>query len=306
MERRVVTGLCVALVLAGCGSAAPVARPSPSLSPSPTSTPSPRPSATHSASSSPTRVRPSSSPTIVPTTPPPPTTPRLPSCPTPAWGPVTAAPGLGKTVALTFDDGASVYTPQILAVLARFHVHATFFDTGLADSRYPQYARAVVAAGDVLGNHTWDHPKNWGYRYYSTSFQRWELTRTSAVQAPIIGHAPCLMRPPGGAYDSSSLALVRSLGMSLVMWSTSGEDWRQPPYLSTSFQQTILRNVEAGARRAHPIILLHAGKASHEPDCQPSGCLAGQVSSYRGNTVAVLPAIIRFYLARGYRFVVLR
>lgn len=209
-------------------------------------------------------------------------------------------------MALTFDDGASVYTPQILSALARFHVRATFFDTGLADSRYPQYARAVVAAGDELGNHTYDHPKNWGYQaYYSWYSQRLELTRTTAVQKSLIGHAPCNMRPPGGAYDARSLALVRSLGMSLVMWTTSGEDWEQPPYLSAAFQQSIIRNVEAGARLAHPIILLHAGKASHEPDCSPSGCTAGQVSSFRGNTVAVLPTIIRFYLARGYRFVVL-
>jgi hypothetical protein len=48
---------------------------------------------------------------------------------------------------------------------------------------------------------------------------------------------------------------------------------------------------------------MHAGKASHEPDCDPSGCTAGQVSSYRGNTVAALPTVIEFYLARGYRFV---
>lgn len=209
-------------------------------------------------------------------------------------------------MALTFDDGSGPFTPQILAVLARFHVHATFFDTGVGDTRYPQYARAIVADGDELGNHTYDHPKNWGYRSdFRATAQRLELTRTNAVLARLIGHPPCVMRPPGGAYDAASLAMVRSLGMTLAMWTTDTEDWRQPPYLSHAAQLTIVRNAEEGAEMRHPIILMHAAKASHEPDCASIGCAFGQVSSFRGNTVAALPAIIRFYRAHGYRFVVL-
>lgn len=185
-------------------------------------------------------------------------------------------------------------------------MRATFFDTGLHDATYPQYARSIVAAGDVLGDHTYTHPKNWGFHTYFTSVvQRAELTRTMAVQTPIIGHNPCVMRPPGGAYDAASLALVRSLGMSLVMWSVDAEDWKQPPFLSSSFQQQIIRNAEAGATSTHPIVLMHDGKASSEPECDPSGCAAGQVSSFRGNTLAALPVIIEFYLAHGYRFVTL-
>ena len=248
------------------------------------------------------REAPATVTSIATTTAPPP----RPGCPVPQRAPVTRAPGPGKTVALTFDDGASPFTPRILAVLRRYRVHATFFDTGLADSRYPAFARAEASAGNVVGNHTYDHPMNWGYRsYFSYSAQRRELTRATAVLSALLGHPPCLMRPPGGAYDAASLALVRSLRMSLVMWSVSGNDWRQPPFLSAPFQARILRLVETGARQAHPIILLHAGKASHEPECAPSGCRPGQVSSYRGNTVAVLPTIIDFYRARGYRFVVL-
>ena len=191
-------------------------------------------------------------------------------------------------------------------MLIRFHVHATFFDTGFGDSAYPAYARAVIAAGDVIGNHTFSHPKNWGFRtHFTTAAQRYQLVRTADVLTPLIGHRPCVMRPPGGAYDAASLALVRRLGMSLVMWTTDTEDWHQPPYLSRAYQLVILRNAEAGAARMHPIVLMHAAKASHEPDCKPRGCLTGQVSSFRGNTVAILPSIIRFYRSHGYRFVVL-
>jgi len=48
---------------------------------------------------------------------------------------------------------------------------------------------------------------------------------------------------------------------------------------------------------------MHVGKASHEPECDPGGCAPGQVSSFRGNTVAALPTVIEFYLSSGYRFV---
>jgi peptidoglycan/xylan/chitin deacetylase (PgdA/CDA1 family) len=50
---------------------------------------------------------------------------------------------------------------------------------------------------------------------------------------------------------------------------------------------------------------MHAGKASAEPDCGPTACRPGQVSSFRGNTVAALPTIIAFYRAHGYTFVTL-
>lgn len=227
-------------------------------------------------------------------------------CPLPARAPITSAPGSGRTVALTFDDGSSAYTPQILAVLKRFHVHATFFDTGLHDRTFPKYAKAVIAAGDEIGNHTYHHPRNWGYlKYFPRTVQRAEVADANAVLTPLIGHAPCVMRPPGGAYDAGSLAIVRSLGMSLVLWTTDTEDWRQPPYLSASYQQTILRNAEQGIRWTHPILLMHAGKASHEPNCSVKRCAPGQVSDFRGNTVAALPKIIKFYRDNGYRFVTL-
>jgi hypothetical protein len=114
------------------------------------------------------------------------------ACPPAAAEPITAAPGAGKTVALTFDDGPGPITPQVLAVLSRFGVPATFFDTGLHDVTYPQYARNVVAAGDVLGNHTYNHYKNWGYaQYFTAATQRRELTgrlrckRRSSATPPV-------------------------------------------------------------------------------------------------------------------------
>jgi len=68
-------------------------------------------------------------------------------CPAP-HGTVGWAPGAGRTIALTFDDGPGVSTPQILTVLRGKGVRATFFDTGLHDSQFPATTRHIAAEGE--------------------------------------------------------------------------------------------------------------------------------------------------------------
>ena len=64
-----------------------------------------------------------------------------------------------KTIALTFDDGPDpTWTPQVLAVLERFHVKATFFEIGSSVDEHPELTRAVVAQGSEVGVHTFTHP----------------------------------------------------------------------------------------------------------------------------------------------------
>src|SRR6185295_4909276 len=70
----------------------------------------------------------------------------------------TTFPADAAPVALTFDDGPNeTFTPQVLDVLARYGVHATFFVVGREVDRLPDLTRRVVADGHALGNHTWDH-----------------------------------------------------------------------------------------------------------------------------------------------------
>src|SRR5664280_264816 len=81
-------------------------------------------------------------------------------CPVAAATFVTRAPGAGKTVALTFDDGPGPATLQIVAVLRSRGVRATFFDTGAHAQLYPAAEAAeaaAAAAGNVVGNHSFDH-----------------------------------------------------------------------------------------------------------------------------------------------------
>ena len=63
-----------------------------------------------------------------------------------------------RVIALTFDDGPGPYTPQVLSVLERYQVPATFFEIGEEVAAYPQYSKMVAAAGFPVEDHTWSHP----------------------------------------------------------------------------------------------------------------------------------------------------
>jgi peptidoglycan/xylan/chitin deacetylase (PgdA/CDA1 family) len=216
-------------------------------------------------------------------------------CPTPRPGVIEQAPGSGRTVALTFDDGPGPWTPKVLEVLVRYGVRATFFDTGAHDAQYPQYARAEVLAGGLIGNHTYDH------RYpsevaggWTESYLRDQLTRTETVQQGLTHRVSCLFRAPGGHTSAALPGVARSLGLTMIGWSVDTEDWRQPDHPSEAAVGRIVA-AATDSPGQHPVVLMHAAKASHEPD--------SLVSAYRGNTVRALPAVIEWYRSHGYRFV---
>jgi peptidoglycan/xylan/chitin deacetylase (PgdA/CDA1 family) len=207
-----------------------------------------------------------------------------PSCPVPPPGPLSAAPGAGKTVALTFDDGPGRSTPAILAILARYRVTATFFNMGQDIAARPSLVRREAAAGYALGDHTWDHPH---LPKLAAAAQSAQLTRTSAEERRVAGAVPCLFRPPFGEYSATTVALARRQRMAVWLWSVDTQDWLADGSGSAPWVRRVTRRAEAGAAQRHPVILMH-----NQVEGNPA-------------TVAALPAIIRFYQSRGYRFAAL-
>ena len=207
------------------------------------------------------------------------------------------APGTGKTVALTFDDGAGPAMLAIADILRSKGVTATFFDTGGHDSANPGLVRRVASLGFAIEDHTWDHdyPRQTTFGW-TVAYLRDQMARTRAVQRRLTGHPVCFFRPPGG-YMTNVVAAASAEGLSTVLWSVDTRDWAQPDHEDPAYVATIVANATTltVADRQHPIILMHAAKASHEPE--------SQVSSYRGNTIAALPRIIDWYTAHGYHFV---
>jgi peptidoglycan/xylan/chitin deacetylase (PgdA/CDA1 family) len=207
------------------------------------------------------------------------------SCPPAPYGVNHPAPGAGKTVALTFDDGPGVTTAAILSILQQNGVPATFFNLGVNSAVRPTLVRSAAVTGQVLGNHTWDHPR---MPTLSASAQASEMDRATAGQNALVGIAPCQFRPPYGEYNATTLTLAQQRRMAVWNWSVDTEDWKAGTSTSSYWVERIVSRAVAGGSQQHPVVLMHN---------PPAGIPA---------TVSALPRIIAYYRSHGYQFVDLR
>jgi peptidoglycan/xylan/chitin deacetylase (PgdA/CDA1 family) len=156
-----------------------------------------------------------------------------------------------KSVALTFDDGPGAYTDNILDLLAKYHVKATFCIIGEQVHTYAAQIRRMVAEGHTLCNHTWDHDEK--LRNHDDAYIRNELVRTNdAIQAVAPGAKIEYFRNPGGAFGPNTVRIAESLGMKPMMWNVDPSDWKTPG------TGAIISNVKSHTH-AGSIILSHDG-----------------------------------------------
>ncbi|MBQ4526481.1 MAG: polysaccharide deacetylase family protein [Clostridia bacterium] len=147
-------------------------------------------------------------------------------------------------IALTFDDGPSAYTPQILDCLTQYGARATFFCVGQNVKLYPQTVKRAFELGMEIGNHTYNHPDLVKASDSSVSYQ---LNSTKNAIYDASGIYPEVMRPPYGSIDSR----VRSLsGYPVILWSVDTLDWKTRNANST--YNSIISKVKDG-----DIILMH-------------------------------------------------
>jgi len=203
-------------------------------------------------------------------------------CPPAGYGVRSAAPGTGRTVALTFDDGPGASTDAILRILQNAGVTATFFNVGSASSLHPATVQVEHRLGFLLGNHTWSHPH---MATLSAVDQSAEMDRATSEQASLTGTRPCFFRPPYGQYDSTTLGLAKKRSMTVYTWSVDTQDWMANGSSAQYWIDRIIALGTSGGSQIHPVILMHNQAIS-----MPA-------------TVAALPSIIAFYRARGYTFV---
>src|SRR5437764_8722974 len=121
---------------------------------------------------------------------------------------VKAAGGRAREVALTFDDGPGPYTPQVLSVLERFHVHATFFVIGRMLRYFSASTTRAIEDGDVIGDHTENHP---ALAQLSAHDQREELLEQIARVELLGAKRPLLFRPPYGSFNSVTMRQLKRL-----------------------------------------------------------------------------------------------
>lgn len=163
----------------------------------------------------------------------------------------------GREVALTFDDGPDpAHTPEVLEILRRHRVHATFCVLGENAAAHPGLLQAIADGGHRIANHSWSHPQ---LTRLSGDQAREEFARTSELVNDAVGVLPGLSRAPYGAWNKETLAISAELGMSPLGWSVDTCDWEQPGV--SRIVSTVLENVSPGA-----VVLSHDGGA----DCSQS------------------------------------
>ena len=204
-------------------------------------------------------------------------------------GPVISAAGRPRTaqvrtriIALTFDDGPDpVWTPKILEVLRRNHVHATFFVVGTHVAADPEILRQIVADGHQVGVHTFTHTD---LGRVSPWRQSLELNETQLVIAGATGRTTSLLRPPyssaNDSLDNAEWAAVRGAagqGYLTVLATVDSEDWRRPGI------DHIVANATPKGARGQVVVMHDAG-------------------GDRTQTVAALERLLPRLASQGYTF----
>ena len=157
---------------------------------------------------------------------------------------------LKNTVALTFDDGPSpIYTPQILAVLKKYHVKATFFMVGVNAQKYPEMVKLVLADGHAINSHSLTHPM---LTQLNDKQLYNEVTAPQRIINKIIGQKPVCLRYPFGMSNTHVREVIRSEGIVPVPMGFNSFDYNRPGV--QKIVSWVLKNSYSGQ-----VILMHDG-----------------------------------------------
>jgi peptidoglycan/xylan/chitin deacetylase (PgdA/CDA1 family) len=185
-------------------------------------------------------------------------------------------------IALTFDDGPNEpYTSEILDILKKYNIKATFFVLGKNVERYPDAARRIIKEGHVIGNHTYTHP------YMLIKLKtgiKYEIQKTEQAIVSATNVKPHLFRSPYGLDSLWMYHAAKDLGYITIEWSVTGNNGGRE-IKPEKIVDDVLKYTEDGS-----IILLHDGNRLIQ-------------HFDRSHLVKALPLIIESLQKKGYQFV---
>ncbi|WP_284643695.1 polysaccharide deacetylase family protein [Paenibacillus silviterrae] len=202
----------------------------------------------------------------------------------------SSPPATDKRAYLTFDDGPSRSTPQILEVLKEHNVKATFFVVGKTSEESKSLYRQIAKEGHAIGNHTYSHD----YRkvYASVAAFKQDVGRLNDLLEETVGVRPDILRFPGGSNNHLSRKsggrqimpnIAREMsnaGYQYFDWNVSSTDAAAP----VQEKELIIHSVKANSDGKKDIIVL-----MHDMDAKRT-------------TVEALPSVIRYLKEQGYEF----
>lgn len=182
-----------------------------------------------------------------------------------------------KVAYLTFDDGPiPEVTPEVLAILAKYNIKATFFMVGENIDKHPDIFAQVIQAGHTIGNHTYNHLKGWRtpFKEYMANVAKWEDAYLTGVAGLTAKRS--LFRPPYGKATLRQRIALHRMGYRLIYWDILTRD-----YETTRTPEAMLAQVKRETRPGS-IINFHDSLKSNE------------------RMLAVLPLAIEWLLVQGY------
>ena len=178
-----------------------------------------------------------------------------------------------KAVSLTFDAAwGNEDTQELIDILERYGVKATFFLVGQWVDKYPESVQALYDAGMEIGNHSNEHPH---MAKLSQKQIQDEITACNEKIEGVTGECPTLFRCPYGEYNDTVIETVNGMGMTAIQWNVDSLDWKGIR------ADEILGRIKSGVVPGS-IILFH-NAAEHTPEA--------------------LADIIEYLLAEGYEIV---
>lgn len=193
-----------------------------------------------------------------------------------------------KTVYLTFDDGPSARTPELLAILEEYDIKATFFVVGRESEEAKQWMRDIVAAGHTLGIHTYSHDYNKIYESVEAYLEDFNAMYNLILETT--GTAPQVFRFPGGSVNAYNGATYRDIISEMVRRGFVYFDWNRmsgDAVRGNVPAETLVENALDRADTLRRVILL-----MHD-------------STRFTNVVEALPQIIEGYQEAGFSFAAL-
>ena len=178
-----------------------------------------------------------------------------------------------KMVAISFDAAwGNEDTEQLIEILGKYNIKATFFVVGEWVDKYPESVKALADAGHEVMNHSNTHA-------HMTKLSKDEIIAdvnacNDKIEA-VTGVRPTLIRPPYGEYDDNVISAIRSMDMEPIQWDVDSLDWKD--LSAADITKRVTGKVQAGS-----IVLFH-NAALHTPEA--------------------LPGIIENLLQQGYTFV---
>ncbi|MBQ7816705.1 MAG: polysaccharide deacetylase [Oscillospiraceae bacterium] len=190
-----------------------------------------------------------------------------------------------KTIYLTFDDGPSPRTPDVLKILEENGVQATFFVVGQNDEQSYQWMRDIVAAGHTLGMHSYTH--QYKKIYESVESYLDDMYKMYSQIKEVTGVAPTVFRFPGGSINAYNTGINQEIIAEMLRrgfvpydWNISSEDAATTP---PSADRIVSSVVSQSKRVNRGVVLMHD-------------------SDYKYTTVEALPKMIEQLKAEGFVF----